>query len=249
VNRVDQTAAALAWRILALEETLAGPIMRSGVQSGVQSGVSGRRASTEAEIVACLAENASRNDAPDVQLARNIGDVLFSFGVRTPKAPLSWQVLNEVYARVTAQLTPDALGAGGLAGADFAKLPADRPHPVVVRAVPLVLPHTTYYPPMAPMVVQACLEQVIRTALAIPDAIEQSFFLLVHLLYLQPFSRLNTAMALLMMNIPVLAVGGSPVTLSATSPSELIAAIRGVWELTRSDLLAEAYTGFPITKP
>ncbi len=54
-------------------------------------------------------------------------------------------------------------------------------------------------------------------------------------------------MALLTMNVPLLSAGLPPVTFAGVAASDLLAGIRGVWELGRTDLLADAFSGLRVS--
>lgn len=100
---------------------------------------------------------------------------------------------------------------------------------------------TTYRPAADPWVIETCFNQILGWAPAIADPIEQAFFGLVHLLYLQPFGMLNASMACLMMNIPLLRAGLSPVTFASVRGTDLLDGMRGVWEINRTELLRDVF--------
>jgi hypothetical protein len=58
-----------------------------------------------------------------------------------------------------------------------------------LRPGAVVIPGTSYLPPAEAPVIAACFLRLLATAAQITDPFEQSFFLLVHLLYLQPGHR------------------------------------------------------------
>ena len=105
----------------------------------------------------------------------------------------------------------------------------------------LTLPATVYEPPSDRWLIRTCFETVLRVANGIADPVERAFFLLTHLLYLLPFDRCNATLALLTMNVPLLAAGLRPVTFAAVQPGDLLAGIRAVWELNRTELLGDTF--------
>ena len=111
----------------------------------------------------------------------------------------------------------------------------------LLRASPLSLAATVYEPPADRWFIETCFEDVLRVSVAIKDPVERAFFLLAHLLYLLPFERCNATMALLAMNVPLIAAGLRPVTFAGVQPSDLLAGIRAVWELNRTELLRDAF--------
>lgn len=79
---------------------------------------------------------------------------------------------------------------------------------------------------------------------AITDPVERAIFHLTHLLYLQPFGMCNATMALLTMNVHLIVAGLRPVCFEGVPISDLLAAIRGVWELNQTALLRDAFMSF-----
>lgn len=84
-------------------------------------------------------------------------------------------------------------------------------------------------------------QRMLDIAGAIDHPFEQAFFLLVQLPYLAPFQGLNDAVARLAANIPLLRAGLLPWTF-VDVPAELFAAaVRGVVERSRVDLLRDVF--------
>ena len=62
---------------------------------------------------------------------------------------------------------------------------------------------TSYTPTAIPQVIEESFERMIETASAIPDPFEASFFITVHLPYLQPFADVNKRTSRVAANIPL----------------------------------------------
>ncbi len=96
-----------------------------------------------------------------------------------------------------------------------------------------------------PLSVAAQIEElfdiVLSKARAIEDAFEQSFFAMVHLPYLQPFSDINKRTSRLVANMPLLRENLCPLTFVGVPESAYSAAVLGVYELTRVELLRDLY--------
>ena len=90
-----------------------------------------------------------------------------------------------------------------------------------------------------PWQVAECLDLVVERASGIPNALEQSFFLLVHLPYLQPFVDVNKRTSRLMANLPLLQRNLCPLTFVDVPPAAYALAMLGVYELTRTELLRD----------
>ncbi len=103
------------------------------------------------------------------------------------------------------------------------------------------MPQTSYRAPADPAVIATCFNQILGWSPAIADPVEQAFFILVHLLYLQPFAALNWSMACLAVNIPLLRAGLPPITFGIVRGGDLMAGVRAVWELNRTELLRDVF--------
>lgn len=77
--------------------------------------------------------------------------------------------------------------------------------------------------------------------MAIADPFEQSFFLLVHIPYLQAFEDVNERTARIASNIPLLRSGIAPMSLLTMDDSACIDGLIGVYELNNVSLLREVY--------
>jgi len=106
-----------------------------------------------------------------------------------------------------------------------------------LRRGPLAIPGSPCGPPADAALVAAQFQVLLDTARGIRDPYEQSFFLLVHLAYLQPFPTGNGAAALLAANLPLLDRGLPPMTLEDAVPGALAAALAALREGTRVEPL------------
>ncbi len=194
---------------------------------------------TEAEVTAWLSQPEHPGARREAQLLWGVRAGFAALVNAGPAVSVTSALLAQVYQQVTAQLD-DSSSAVRLPSSALSRPSASVTAQPLRRAV-LTLPDTTYCPPSDPNVIDPCFEQVLRVAAAITDPVERAFFLLVHLLYLLPFGTLNATMALLTMNVPLLTAGLPPITFAGVAPTDLLAGIRGVWELGRSDLLADAF--------
>ncbi len=193
---------------------------------------------TDADLATWLAQPERPGVRADVQLAWNIRAMLTEWTVRAPAAALTPDLLQQVFDRVTRQ--PN--GGGAMAAQRvLAKHIQPGPTFALLRASVLTLPATVYEPPSDRWLIRTCFETVLRVANGIADPVERAFFLLTHLLYLLPFDRCNATLALLTMNVPLLAAGLRPVTFAAVQPGDLLAGIRAVWELNRTELLGDTF--------
>ncbi len=187
------------------------------------------------EIVKWLAEPERPAARADAQLLWNVRTVFTDLVDRGPAVVNTPGWLSEMYQQVTARL------GGGAATLGPQRGPAAH-STALLRTSSLQLSSSGYSPPADPWMIESCFKQVFQMSAAITDPVERSFFLLTHLLYLQPFGMFNATMALLTMNVPLLGAGLPPICYHAVLPDDLLAAVRGIWELNRTELLRDATT-------
>ncbi len=111
-----------------------------------------------------------------------------------------------------------------------------------IRTGPVLIKHSSYIPLSIGTEIERAMQEVISKATLIADAYEQSFFLLVHLPYLQPFEDCNKRTARVACNIPLLRGGIVPMSWMDISQASFIDGLMGVYERCNSSLLAEVFT-------
>lgn len=99
------------------------------------------------------------------------------------------------------------------------------------------------YQPSAwmPQQLEEMLAIVVDTATKITHPIEQAFFLMVHLPYLQPFEDVNRRVSRLAANIPLLRHNLSPLSFIDVPPQAYVDGVLGVYELQRVELLRDVF--------
>ena len=85
------------------------------------------------------------------------------------------------------------------------------------------------------------LDVVLVKATFITDPFEQSFFVMVHLPYLQPFADVNKRASRLAANLPLIRANLCPLTFLDVPEQAYSRAVLGVYELTRIELLRDLY--------
>lgn len=190
---------------------------------------------SRSEIDTFLAQPKPLNPRADLQLASNQSMALTIIVNRGANIAINRQWLTTVYGALTRQLQGKATG-----GQNGETDDGDSLHRML-RTESLGLRATTYHPSADPWVIEICFNQILGLADGITDPIEQAFFLFVHLLYLEPCRMLNASMACLAMNIALLRAGLPPVTFVGVADSDLLAGVRGVWELNRTELLRDVF--------
>jgi hypothetical protein len=110
-----------------------------------------------------------------------------------------------------------------------------------LRAISVAIAGTNYHPLEVPQLIEECFQQILDTATAIADPFEQSFFVMVHLPYLQPFEDVNKRVSRLAVNIPLIRQNLSPLSFVDVPERPYIDGILGVYELNRTELLRDVF--------
>ena len=110
-----------------------------------------------------------------------------------------------------------------------------------LRRLPVSIGRSTYLPLEDEFDVAAEFEAFLDKAAAIGDPFEQSFFVLVHLPYLQPFADVNKRTSRIAANIPLLKAGLAPLSFVATDDREYVDGLLGVYELNDIALLKDVF--------
>lgn len=100
---------------------------------------------------------------------------------------------------------------------------------------------SVYRPISIPAQVEEILDVLLDKASRISDPFEQSFFVMVHLPYLQPFADVNKRTSRLAANLPLLKANLCPLTFVGVPERAYSRAILGVYELARIELLRDLY--------
>lgn len=100
---------------------------------------------------------------------------------------------------------------------------------------------SVYRPLSVPAQLGELLDLVLDKASRIGDPFEQSFFIMVHLPYLQPFADVNKRTSRLAANLPLIRANLCPLTFLGVPETAYSRAVLGVYELARFELLRDVY--------
>jgi len=100
---------------------------------------------------------------------------------------------------------------------------------------------SVYRPLSVPQQIEEALGVLLDKARSILDPFEQSFFMMVHLPYLQPFADINKRTSRLAANLPLFRANLCPLTFLDVPVHAYSRATLGVYELTRVELLRDLY--------
>ncbi|MBK1674750.1 cell filamentation protein Fic [Ectothiorhodospira shaposhnikovii] len=100
---------------------------------------------------------------------------------------------------------------------------------------------SVYRPLAVPAQVEEMLDLLLDKANRVEDPFEQSFFVMVHVPYLQPFADVNKRTSRLTANLPLIRANLCPLTFLDVPEQAYSRAVLGVYELTRIELLRDLY--------
>jgi Fic family protein len=110
-----------------------------------------------------------------------------------------------------------------------------------LRRMPAGIGYSSYRPLDDQYEIEEEFEILIEKATMITDSFEQSFFLLVHIPYLQAFEDVNKRTSRIALNIPLLKADLAPMSFSTMDDSEYVSGLMGVYEMNNVSLLREAF--------
>lgn len=100
---------------------------------------------------------------------------------------------------------------------------------------------SVYRPVSTPQQIDDTLALLLAKLNLITDPFEQSFFVMVHLPYLQPFADINKRTSRLAANLPLFRANLCPLTFLDVPEQAYSRAMLGVYEMTRVELLRDLY--------
>jgi hypothetical protein len=168
-------------------------------------------------------EVAEGRDAVETQMILNHKDAI-EYLVRDPDhAQLTPGTITALHAFLSDGLMADASAVGR------------------IRRRAVEIGGSVYLPVALPQRLQDLFDIVIQMAAEIDDPFEQSFFLMVHLPYLQPFEDVNKRVSRLAANIPFIRHNLCPLSFIDVPQQAYVDAMLGVYELNRIELLRDVF--------
>jgi len=110
-----------------------------------------------------------------------------------------------------------------------------------VRQHAVDISRSVYRPLSTSQQIDSELDILLEKANQIQDPFEQSFFMMVHLPYLQPFADINKRTSRLAANLPLFRANLRPLTFLDVPEQAYSRAMLGVYEMTRVELLRDLY--------
>lgn len=177
----------------------------------------------ETERLLELGENAEGKDALEAQMILNHKYAIELLVEQAADIGFNRYTILNLHALLSDNLLADPQGCGRL------------------RAIPVGIAGTVFYPLEVPQLIDECFRQILDIAVEIEDPLEQAFFVMVHLPYLQPFEDVNKRVARLAANISLIRRNLSPLSFVDVPAQAYIDGILAVYELNRVELLRDVF--------
>ena len=110
-----------------------------------------------------------------------------------------------------------------------------------LRRMPVGISNSSYRPLDDFITIEEEFDVLVEKAASIADPFEQSFFLLVHIPYLQAFEDINKRTSRVSSNIPLLKADLAPMSFLTMDDAAYINGLIGIYEFNNVSLLREAY--------
>ncbi len=110
-----------------------------------------------------------------------------------------------------------------------------------LRSKLIGIARSVYEPLQVPQQIEAHFDLMLEKAEAVSDPFEQSFFIMVHLPYLQPFEDVNKRVSRLAANIPLIRHNLCPLSFVDVREEHYVWGTLGVYELTRTEYLRDVF--------
>ena len=166
---------------------------------------------------------AEGKDALETQMILNHKSAIEYLVRDTEHAIVSPETVISLHAFLSDGLMPDPLTCGR------------------IRKRPVEIGGSVYLPIAMPQRLEELFGIVMSMAAEINDPFEQSFFLMVHLPYLQPFEDVNKRVSRLAANIPLIQHNLCPLSFIDVPQQAYVDAMLGVYELNRIELLRDVF--------
>lgn len=170
-----------------------------------------------------MGEIASGRKAEETQMLLNHKAAIELLAQQSEDVGFNRYTICNLHALLSDNLLPDPSAGGRLRG-----------HAVSIG-------RSVFHPLEVPQLIEERFNEILTKAEAIEDAFEQSFFVMVHLPYLQPFEDVNKRVSRLAANIPLVRHNLSPLSFVDVPQPDYVNAILGVYELNQVEYLRDVF--------
>ena len=119
---------------------------------------------------------------------------------------------------------------------------SDPSAPGRLRQIAVGIEASSFHPLEVPSLIEECFDTILTKAARITDPLEQAFFVLAHLPYLQPFEDVNKRVARLAANIPLIHANLAPLSFEAVPQDLYTKAMLAVYERQDISLLRDVFS-------
>ena len=177
----------------------------------------------ETQRLLSLGESAGGKKAEETQMILNHKAAIELLAEPSEDIGFNRYTICSLHALLSDNLLPNPAAGGRL-----------RDHAVSIGA-------SVFHPLELPQRIEEKFEEMLTKAGQIEDAFEQSFFIMVHLPYLQPFEDVNKRTSRLAANIPLIKHNLGPLSFVDVPEDDYKSATLVVYELNRVDYLREVF--------
>ncbi|MGQ0506205.1 MAG: Fic family protein [Myxococcaceae bacterium] len=167
--------------------------------------------------------NAEGKDSAEAQMILNHKAAIELLVERAEEIGFNAYTFLNLHALLSENLLADPLASGRL------------------RNIEVGITGTTYHPLSIPQRVAEYFHQFLKKANAISDPLEQSFFTMVHIPYLQPFEDMNKRVSRLGANISLIQKNLTPLSFVDVPEKPYLEGTLAIYELNRIELLRDVF--------
>lgn len=177
----------------------------------------------ETQRLLVLGESAEGKKAEETQMLLNHKAAVELLAEQSEQVGFNRYTICSLHALLSDNLLPEPEAGGRL-----------RQHAVAISG-------SVFHPLELPQRIESLFDEMLMKAGQIEDAFEQSFFIMVHLPYLQPFEDVNKRTSRLAANIPLIKRNLGPLSFVDVPEDDYKLATLAVYELNRLEYLREVY--------
>lgn len=160
---------------------------------------------------------------PETQMILNHKEAIEFLVNSAPEIDFDAHTIKSLHALLSQNLLMDPMAGGRL------------------RNAAVGITGSVFYPVDNPQLLEECFDELLKKARMISNPFEQSFFVLVHFPYLQPFMDVNKRVSRLAANIPFIRQNLSPLSFIDVDRDDYIQGMLGVYELNDVSILRDVY--------
>lgn len=177
----------------------------------------------ETERLLELGESADGKNAEETQMILNHKSAIELLADEAGGIAFNRYTICNLHAVLSENLLPDPSSGGRL------------------RSKLIGIGQSVYEPLQVPQQIEMYFDRMLTKAEAIQNPFEQSFFIMVHLPYLQPFEDVNKRVSRLAANIPMIRKNLCPLSFVDVDQDDYIRGMLAVYELNRIEYLRDVY--------